>query len=981
MIKSLYNTINWYVKNPGVGKAGIILQYYGMWKDLHTLSVNISSDGWNALTDIAKNLKIQLTNEEDRWIFLFSIETYLNLLARAFTLSKLGRAATNNNDLANKILNSMRDIFTPSVFEWFLEALIDKGLDPTVKKSLDTNTNSLLRIINTINVASISFDTFRTLYQNILPREVRKSLGEFYTSEEIIDTVLESAQLNCNHIKRLYKEWSKLGRKPKILDPACGSGSFLVRLVYKIYQCLGCKPNMIDFIESILYGLDVNPFASELAKLNLVLAISDASQAICRQSYYPKELHVYWADSLATIKQRPDPTGNNILLIRVPSLASLTGQEDIIMPESDIINPIELIDITVHYISKGKSREEFKDNILKKIPHGLRHNYEILINDIWNSISKIIKSGNSRAIELLKSSIRMSRLLGEVDLVIGNPPWVRIHEISNKVREKLRSSYHFYGENSSYNPSFKKTRTPFQQQQDYSMAFIERGLELLKNNGVLAYVITSKITKTTYAGKLREELVKNNTILRIIDYSLYPRPLFSDVTNYPLIIAVRKTLPEPQHMIRITVHNTLGESMSFELPQEEISLSKNNKKSPWVFAPPEVIVGLRRLQSMGPRLGDIYEIMRGIMTSANELFIVRKILECKDDVALVELESGDTIEVEERLLYPMIRGEDIDPYKYRVNYYIIFPHDPDTLEPLWDLIQKDVLTKLGLLTKPWNVEARGTTLVYKGRNVEACDSLDKVINVLQQDGYIIKETKPCAVNACYEIRKDQSNLLVRLQKQGNDCRVYIEGLHVPGTPMATRHFIQNLSRLIRRDDYRINLPPWSIFRISKNKFKEYRIAWQENVKYFEASHLPIVESVYTCNKPSKRILVPIQTVYFIIENDRCKASLLLAYLNSKIARSLMKLWAWTSRGGYFRHISYTVGHLPLLPLEKLLKLCDLVDSSNLNFVNKHSSTIEQELIRTIKIDNNIYQRIVKYGEWLNEKSFNDSNNSITDNEK
>lgn len=57
LIKSLYNTISWYIKNPGVGRASIILQYYGMWKDLRTISVNISSNGWNALTDIARSLK------------------------------------------------------------------------------------------------------------------------------------------------------------------------------------------------------------------------------------------------------------------------------------------------------------------------------------------------------------------------------------------------------------------------------------------------------------------------------------------------------------------------------------------------------------------------------------------------------------------------------------------------------------------------------------------------------------------------------------------------------------------------------------------------------------------------------------------------------------------------------------------------------------------------------------------------------------
>lgn len=95
-------------------------------------------------------------------------------------------------------------------------------------------------------------------------------------------------------------------------------------------------------------------------------------------------------------------------------------------------------------------------------------------------------------------------------------------------------------------------------------------------------------------------------------------------------------------------------------------------------------------------------------------------------------------------------------------------------------------------------------------------------------------------------------------------------------------------------------------------------------------------------------------------------------------RSLIKLWAWTAREGYFRRISYTVKHVSLPPLEKIqkIKFCNSVGSSDLNTINKYSKNFEQELIKLIGMDENTYLRIVEYGERLNVKGCNDNSTSM-----
>jgi hypothetical protein len=56
-----------------------------------------------------------------------------------------------------------------------------------------------------------------------------------------------------------------------------------------------------------------------------------------------------------------------------------------------------------------------------------------------------------------------------------------------------------------------------------------------------------------------------------------------------------------------------------------------------------------------------------------------------------------------------------------------------------------------------------------------------------------------------------------------------------------------------------------VFATTEDKFREYRVAWQEIARYFEAAHLPSHTQVDLCGSPVRKLLVPIQKVYFIVE--------------------------------------------------------------------------------------------------------------------
>ncbi|WP_191118745.1 hypothetical protein [Infirmifilum uzonense] len=120
--------------------------------------------------------------------------------------------------------------------------------------------------------------------------------------------------------------------------------------------------------------------------------------------------------------------------------------------------------------------------------------------------------------------------------------------------------------------------------------------------------------------------------------------------------------------------------------------------------------------------------------------------------------------------------------------------------------------------------------------------------------------------------------------------------------------------------------------------------------------------------------MPSITVYFLVEENIHRAAKLLLYLNSRLARNLIKLWAWTARGGYYRHHAYHMGHLPIPNLAGIWRFIDgmhLQGNSDLNelarrIASEYKDHLERELIEALGISEEDYRRLVEHGEWLNE---------------
>jgi type I restriction-modification system DNA methylase subunit len=163
-------------------------------------------------------------------------------------------------DVAYKDISQLYShIYERGIFDWY----------DTSNGELNRVLNRVLYVFNHFDFAKVDRDILGKIYEKYLPKEERRKLGEFYTPDEIIEHILDQVG---------YKAESEIEGKD-LLDPACGSGGFLVKALNRLikrYKAKGLDPKIIltNAINHI-YGFDINPFACHIAEMNLLFQSID----------------------------------------------------------------------------------------------------------------------------------------------------------------------------------------------------------------------------------------------------------------------------------------------------------------------------------------------------------------------------------------------------------------------------------------------------------------------------------------------------------------------------------------------------------------------------------------------------------------------------------------------------------------------------------------------------------------------------------
>lgn len=235
---------------------------------------------------------------------------------RAFLKKRFG------NDVINKEILEMAFKSASGLYSHFYEVGI---LDwfRTGDGELNELLNRVLWTLNQFDFTHVDRDILGNLYEKYLPSGERKKLGEFYTPTEVIDYILTSVGYTYS-----YDIETK-----DLLDPACGSGGFVVRASRRLISRYLMKFRKTDkrelrdpknwkkivsrlspdeakiILESLqehIYGLDINPFACHIAEMNLLFQIIDLYQKVREKhpEYKLNRFKIYRTDSLEKPTQK-----------------------------------------------------------------------------------------------------------------------------------------------------------------------------------------------------------------------------------------------------------------------------------------------------------------------------------------------------------------------------------------------------------------------------------------------------------------------------------------------------------------------------------------------------------------------------------------------------------------------------------------------------------------------------------------------------
>ena len=461
---------------------------------------------------------------------------------------------------------------------------------------------------------------------------IKKSGGVYYTPSYIVNEIVRETLAPLIEGKRPLDV-----KKLKIIDPACGSGSFLLgayNFLLKWHLSWYLKDGVQKHLKKIyinaqnewklsssekkeillnnIYGVDIDAQAVETTKLSLLLRVlkDENKETISQQFSLFKERAL--PDLGANIK-----CGNSLV-------------------DTEFYN---------HYQYNMFGDEEiFKINTFE-----------------WKKEFPKIFTGKNG---------------GGFDIVIGNPPYVRI-QILQEIQTQQADFFS------------KKYKSAQKGNYDVYVTFVERGLEILNSKGKLGFILPHKFLNANYGEPLRDLLSKGNHVSKIVHFG--DQQVFDQATTYTCLLYLQNKSVKKIDFEKVINLNEWRINRTSKKGQMD---AKQLGSSSWQLVNQEEKYLLESLSNYKRTLEtETYRIFQGFKTGADKIFIVEELERKQGKIKIKCSEDEQTYWIESDLLSPLVKGGDSRNFIIKNSVRrILFPYSPQSRNKL-ALISKDKIDK------------------------------------------------------------------------------------------------------------------------------------------------------------------------------------------------------------------------------------------------------------------------------------------------
>lgn len=558
------------------------------------------------------------------------------------------------------------------LFSWYLSAW---------EESMANAVWSIVRKLDEFDPTTLSVDPaesrdlLKKLYQHLFPKSVRHDLGEYYTPDWLAEHLLNETEYTGNPDKR-------------ILDPACGSGTFLVAVINRIKnwfelnrdQCGYGEEELVQKILGNVIGFDLNPLAVMAARTNYLLAIRDLLKFAGRV-----ELPVYLCDSVMT------PAGYSVNGYRFTSHQIKTAVDTFNIPpevvDSELIGRYaETIERCVRNLYTS---DEFLDRCAEE---SLPIKQERLHRQLYEKLRKLdAKNQNGIWARIIKNAFA-PLFVGRVDYLLGNPPWVNWESLPDHYRASTLPLWERYGLRAEKG-QLEKMRAG---KRDLAMLFVYAGIDnYLADNGRLGFIITQTVFKTAGAGdgfrRLRFKSEEQTVVIKPhVVHDLSAMQVFEAATNRTAVFVGDRHIEDFLYPIRYIIWNGPSRIEQDETLAAVLDVTSQRavgacpidpavETSPWLTAPTGALSGTQKVIGKSH-----YEGHEGVNTGGlNGAYWVHVRQKLSNGLLLIEnlhnvgkrKVTQVTASVEPDLVYPLLRGRDVGRWTATPSCHILAPQD------------------------------------------------------------------------------------------------------------------------------------------------------------------------------------------------------------------------------------------------------------------------------------------------------------------